>query len=118
MPAFYCHSRCFPRPPDKNACIFDKTGVESCSIRGNEMNDHVQENFEVFQAILPTLPADKTGKFALMRDKKIVEFFDSAGDAMKVAQLAFPDTNYSLQQVIHRPIDLGYFSNALHIASF
>src|SRR5262245_61671930 len=43
--------------------------------------EQIQQNYEVFQAQLPQLVATYRGKFALMHDREIVEFFDTARDA-------------------------------------
>lgn len=74
---------------------------------------HIDENFAAFMEMFPSLPADKHGKYALMRDKKIVEYFDSAGDGMKAGRLAFPDHRFSVQKVTMAPINLGIFSYAV-----
>ena len=44
----------------------------------------VSENFEAFEKQLPQLLQTHAGKYALLRDKKVVEFFDSV-DAAKNA---------------------------------
>jgi hypothetical protein len=74
---------------------------------------HIEENFEAFRTLLPQLPKEVNGKFALMRDQKIVDFFDSAGDAKRAGKLAYTEGNFSIQQVIRTPIDLGFYSYAL-----
>ena len=73
----------------------------------------VNRNFEAFQKELPTLVTTHPGKFALIRDEKIVEFFDTIGDAVKHAQSNYSDDLYSVQQVTHEVEDLGYFSHAV-----
>lgn len=77
------------------------------------MPSHVEENFEAFQKILPTIPVDKYGKFALMQDRTIIEFFDSAGDAKKAGNLALKGKKFSIQEVTALPIDLGWYSHAI-----
>ena len=77
-----------------------------------EREHQVRENYTVFKEHLPTLLSQRAGKFALMRDREIVEFFDTAGDAMKFGKLKFTDGLFSIQEVTGRVIDLGYFSHA------
>jgi hypothetical protein len=73
----------------------------------------VSKNFEAFQKELPRLLTTHSGKFALMRDEKVIEFFDSIGDAIKYARDNFPDDLYSIQLVTQEVEDLGYFSHAV-----
>jgi hypothetical protein len=73
----------------------------------------VSKNFEAFQKQLPQLLQTHAGKFALMRNEDVVEFFDSIGDAVKYARDNFPDDLYSVQQVTQQIEDLGYFSHAV-----
>ena len=74
----------------------------------------VDENFEAFQQLLPKIVHSQGGKFALMRNAEVVEFFDSAGDAMIYGRKEYPDGLFSIQQVRESIVDLGYFSHAVH----
>ncbi len=73
----------------------------------------VKRNYEAFMQQLPELLATHRGKFALMRDAKIVEFFDTGSDAYRAGQKLYADGRFSIQQVIDSPVDLGFFSHAL-----
>jgi hypothetical protein len=73
----------------------------------------VSENFEAFEKQLPQLLQTHAGKYALLRDKKVVEFFDSVGDAVKYGRDNFADGLYSVQLVTQEVEDLGYFSHAV-----
>ncbi len=75
--------------------------------------DEVRRNYEAFLQQLPGLLVTHRGKFALMRDAKIVEFFDTSADAYRAGQKLFQDQRFSIQQVIDSPVDLGFFSHAL-----
>ena len=77
-----------------------------------EREHEVHKNYTAFKEQLPTLLSQRAGKFALMRDREIIEFFDTAGDAMKFGKLKFTDGLFSIQEVTGRFIDLGYFSHA------
>ncbi len=73
---------------------------------------HVEENYQAFQELLPSIITTHAGKYALMREKKAVEYFDSMGDAMKYGELAYPDGLFSVQQVKITPVYLGIYSHA------
>ena len=76
--------------------------------------EQIENNYEAFQLELPSLLASHRGKFALMRDGKVVEFFDTARDAYVAGQRVFEnDLLFSIQEVIDTPVDLGFFSHAL-----
>lgn len=74
--------------------------------------DEIKKNFEAFQKLLPSIEQIYTGKFAVLRRKKIIDYFDSMSDAVKYAEAKYEDGIYSVQQVSGRVIDLGYFSHA------
>ena len=80
----------------------------------DKIQKEVDENFEAFKKLLPSLLGVRKGKFVLMRHKKMVEVFDSAGDAKLYAQAQFSDGLWSIQQVTDQVADLGYFSHAVH----
>ena len=75
--------------------------------------DEVQRNYEAFVRVLPTILASHAGKFALMHDSKIIEYFDTAGDAYRAGQQLFKDKPFSIQEVTETAADLGFFSHAV-----
>jgi len=75
----------------------------------------VDRNFEAFQKELPALLKAHRGRYALLRDEKIVELFDSIRDALIYARDNYPDEAYSVQRVTDAPEDLGHFSHAPHL---
>jgi hypothetical protein len=75
--------------------------------------DQVEQNYRVFVEKLPSLLAAHRGKFALMRNGEIVSFFDTARDAYTAGQKLYEDGLFSIQQVVDRSVDLGYFSHAV-----
>ena len=78
----------------------------------------VQDNFVAFKKLRPELPRHVFGKFALMRDGEIVEFFDSAGDALKYGNLKFEsDRIFSIQEVTYHIVDLGKYSHVAHLSA-
>ncbi len=79
----------------------------------NPRQEMVDKNYQAFRKMLPTLLATHRGKYALMRDEKVVEYFDSMRDALIYGRDHFPDGLYSVQQVTESAEDLGYFSHAM-----
>ena len=73
----------------------------------------VDANYEAFKEKLQELLQSNPGKFALLRDGEIVEFFDTARDAMIHAQKNYEDGMFSVQQITNTVVDLGYFSHAV-----
>jgi hypothetical protein len=78
----------------------------------SEHQTEVEKNFAKFKEVLPTLTAHY-GKFALFRDGKLVEIYDTFEDALKTAQAFYVDGLYSIQKITNKPIDLGLRSRAL-----
>ena len=82
--------------------------------KSETIQEAVDSNFEAFKQLLPELLKTHPNKFALLRDGKAVEFFDSARDAMVYGQKEFRDGLFSVQEVADTVADLGYFSHAMH----
>jgi hypothetical protein len=79
----------------------------------DQLREQIDRNYQVFQQQLPSLVISHPGKFALMRDGQIIEFFDTARDAYVAGQRLFErDKLFSVQEVTETPIDLGFFSHA------
>ena len=53
------------------------------------------------------------GKFALLRDGKLVEIMTSKADARKMAAKLFGGQPYSIQEISPRRVDLGAMNRAL-----
>ena len=80
----------------------------------DSIQEQVETNYRAFQEKLASLAAAHRGKFALMRDGQIIEFFDTARDAYVAGQKVFQqDRLFSIQEVIETPVDLGFFSHAM-----
>jgi len=76
--------------------------------------EQVQANYKAFEKILPTLLPQHAGKFALMRNAVIVEFFDTVRDAYVAGQNLFKEDGlFSVQEIVEAPVDLGFFSHAV-----
>jgi len=76
--------------------------------------EQVEINYREFEKLLPSLLPAHKGKFALMRNGEIVEFFDTVGDAYLAGQKIFAeDKLFSVQEIVEIPVNLGFFSYAL-----
>lgn len=84
----------------------------------NKKSDSIQAevdlNYESFLKLLPDIPQSKVGKFAVLHSGKIVEYFDTAGDAATFGNDKFKNKPFSVQQVEERVVELGYFSHAVY----
>jgi hypothetical protein len=79
-------------------------------------NDHaprkqeeIDRNLAFFLEQLPKILTDYGGKFALIRHKKIVGYYDTALDAVSSATQLYPDGMYSVQQVTNVAVNLGIY---------
>jgi hypothetical protein len=64
--------------------------------------------------MLTSLLPEHRDQVALMRDERIVGFFDTAHEALKAAYERFPDEIFSIQDVADEPLYLGYCTDADH----
>lgn len=72
----------------------------------------VDQNYEAFRPQLAELiSAERAGQHALMRNREIIDFFASAGDAYRAGKARFSDKLFSVQEVTDKPMYLGYFSH-------
>ncbi|MBA3526740.1 MAG: hypothetical protein H0T82_07455 [Sphingomonas sp.] len=70
------------------------------------------ENYSAFEQMLPGLMENSAGKFALLRQRQLVEVFDTAGAAHAAGRSRFDDRLFSVQKVRSDTVDLGFFSYA------
>ena len=77
----------------------------------------IERNLEAFLAFLPTIPAAQKGKFAVLRNREIVGFYDTVSDAVTAAAKIYPDNIYSVQQVTDTAVNLGYYSYAMPLVA-
>ena len=76
------------------------------------VEQEVGRNFEEFQKLLPAILESKRGRIALMRDGKIVEFFNTRPQARAAGDARYSDGIWSMQEVTDEVIDLGLVSHA------
>ena len=70
----------------------------------------VDENYAAFEKELPELMLRHPGRFALMRNAGIVDFFDTARDAVIAGEHLYEDDEFSIQEVTLTPVNLGRYS--------
>ena len=75
-------------------------------------DSEIDSNYMAFKVLLDSILKNHCGEYALMRDKRIVSYHDSAGDAERAGAKNFADHIYSVQLVSREPVDLGFYSYA------
>jgi hypothetical protein len=85
--------------------------------RTRRKREEVDNNLKFFLEELPKIPQIQRGKFAILRNREIIGFYDTAIDAFRAASTAFSDGIFSIQQVTDTAIDLGYYSHAVPLAT-
>ncbi len=75
-----------------------------------ERQKEVNDNYEFFKKEEPKLKKHYSGKYALLRKKKIIAFYDTVGDADTTGTTFFKDQLFSIQKVNQKPLNLGIFS--------
>ncbi len=78
---------------------------------------NIEKNLKVFKENLPNLLKTEQGKYVLLSDEKIVGVYDTVRDAKTTGDKFFERENYSIQQVLSTPINLGYFSYASSVSA-
>lgn len=71
----------------------------------------IDQNYDAFQRLLSAILTTHRDQYVLLRDREIVEYFDTAGDAYRAGLRHFPDHRFSIQEVTDEPIDLGFQSH-------
>jgi len=79
--------------------------------------EEVDRNFEFFQKELPKLLPQYLGKFALIRDRRITGYYDTAQDADTAGAQLYSDGLFSIQRVTQEVGDLGFYSHAVHLGA-
>ena len=82
------------------------------------LDDEHGRNFEAFTKLIQddsSILEQNKDKYALMRHEKLQGIYTTAFDAMQVGESLYEDKMYSIQQITNTPVDLGYYSHAVHI---
>ena len=69
----------------------------------------IRANFYAFEKLSAQFKDEDDGKYALMRDEKLIGIFDDARLAHKHALDTFDDDYYSVQKIGQEPIDVITF---------
>mgnify|MGYP006428483819 CR=1 FL=1 len=77
------------------------------------LDEELDKNYAALQEKLPDLIDEYRGKFALMRDGEIVDFYDTARDAQTTGQKLYEDGIFSVQEITDSVADLGFYSYAM-----
>jgi hypothetical protein len=80
----------------------------------DRIREQVDKNFEAFQTLLPAILPLYQDEFALMKDDELVGFYSTLEDAYMTANKFLHDQPFSVQRVTETPVDLGFFSHAVH----
>ena len=75
-----------------------------------QVDDEVRQNFDAFQKLLPELLKEKRGKIALMRDTRILGYFNTRLQARTAAAARYADGIWSIQEVTDEFAYLGPIS--------
>ena len=81
----------------------------SITSRAEKMQE-VTRNFAFFSTVMDDILKDHSGQYALIRQQKFVDFFESSLEAQTYAFGHFTDGLYSIQKVANEPVNLGYYS--------
>ena len=75
----------------------------------------LDKNFQAFSSELPHILQLHRNQFALLRNGKIVSYYSTWEDAYTTGENFYKDGKYTIQKVTDIPVDLGFFSHAVHI---
>ena len=75
----------------------------------------VDNNYEAFIKMLPTIINDHRNKAALMKDGEIIGYYTTVEDAKLTGDLMYKGEPFSVQLVTNGSIDLGFFSHAINL---
>jgi len=82
----------------------------------DERRTQIERNYEAFSQKINEYIAIHANKYALMHDGDVVEFYSDLEDAYKTGMLLYKeDKLFSIQKVTRTPVDLGFYSHAVHI---
>ena len=71
----------------------------------------VDRNYDAFMRMLGSILEEHRDQLALMRDGRIVGYFETPREALVAAAELYPDGIFSIQEVTDEPIDLGFWSH-------
>jgi hypothetical protein len=93
------------------------TEIKMSDERRQTKQKEIDANLAAFLEKLPNIPVVYKGKFAILRDKEIVGYYDTVSDAINAARKLYPDERFSVQLVTDTGVNLGYYSYAVPLAA-
>lgn len=79
-----------------------------------EVQKEIDRNYETFSKELPNIFNSYNNKYVLLKNAKIIDYFDTMDDAIKYAEYRFEDKLYSIQKINEPPVNLGYIGSFLN----
>ncbi len=65
--------------------------------------------------MLPSLIAEHRGRYALMRQGKIISIYTTVEDAVQTGEVFYEDGMFSVQRITQEDIDLGFYSHVAYL---
>ena len=76
--------------------------------------EEIEKNYHAFKRLLPSLRKYEN-RHALMRHEEVIGIYTTARDAVLTGRTFYKDGLFSVQTITTQPVDLGYFSHAVHL---
>jgi hypothetical protein len=87
------------------------------SAERNPLQKEITGNLEFFEERLPELLDGHRGRYALLRHRELIGIYDTVRDAKMTGDKFFSDGIFSIQKIDDTPVNLGFYSNAVHMGS-
>ena len=71
-----------------------------------------KDNYVFYKSILKTLNKDKHGKYLLLKDREVIDYYSDIESANAAATSKFEDGIFSIQKVAQKPVELGFYRYA------
>lgn len=72
----------------------------------------IDKNFDFIQRNMAAYLPSQEGRYALLRDCCVIEFYDTAASAERAGNQKYGDQPFSIQEITQSTVDLGFFSYA------
>lgn len=79
----------------------------------SDQNREIEDNFDFFNRNLKKYLPNHKNQYALLKDKKLIAFYDSIADAYYAGYKKYGNQPFSLQHVTEEPAHLGLWSDAI-----
>ena len=78
-----------------------------------KIKKEIERNYQAFKKMEQNFEEQDDGKFALLKNGKLIEILANKIDAHRMGIKLFEDEIYSIQEIRTSPHDLGFMSYAL-----